>query len=387
MKKILLLLLLPSLIFGQSWVDEMQDPTNNLYDVQIKFNDYWENRTVEKGKGWKQFKRWENFIEQRVFPDGIQHPEVLFEEYNNLIQANNQFRMAPPNIWTQVGPDNVPLQSNGTKRGIGRVNSIVFHPTDPNIIYIGAPAGGFWKSLNGGQTWSTSTDFLTNLGVSDIAIHPNNPDTLFIITGDRDGGDTYSYGLMKSFDGGATFVTTGLSFNITQYYKGNRVLIDPNNPDNIIVATSNGIYRSTDAGITFVHTFSSINITSMEFHPTNSNILYGGSKGSTSVYKSSDNGITWTQAGTGLPSTNNVVRATVAVTADNPSVVYALFGDNNNGFYGIYRSEEHTSELQSRRNLVCRLLLEKKKKKINNGTTTLCCREPGTMQPTYRSYI
>src|SRR5438874_5182220 len=29
------------------------------------------------------------------------------------------------------------------------------------------------------------------------------------------------------------------------------------------------------------------------------------------------------------------------------------------------RSEEHTSELQSRRDLVCRLLLEKKKKKIN----------------------
>src|SRR5690349_23156732 len=30
---------------------------------------------------------------------------------------------------------------------------------------------------------------------------------------------------------------------------------------------------------------------------------------------------------------------------------------------GIWRSEEHTSELQSRRDLVCRLLLEKKKKK------------------------
>src|SRR5438874_9611268 len=30
----------------------------------------------------------------------------------------------------------------------------------------------------------------------------------------------------------------------------------------------------------------------------------------------------------------------------------------------ITRSEEHTSELQSRRDLVCRLLLEKKKKKI-----------------------
>src|SRR5690349_22051834 len=37
-----------------------------------------------------------------------------------------------------------------------------------------------------------------------------------------------------------------------------------------------------------------------------------------------------------------------------------------------YRSEEHTSELQSRRDLVCRLLLEKKKKKkktISKNTT------------------
>src|SRR5262249_56894912 len=32
------------------------------------------------------------------------------------------------------------------------------------------------------------------------------------------------------------------------------------------------------------------------------------------------------------------------------------------------RSEEHTSELQSLTNLVCRLLLEKKKKKINKRT-------------------
>src|SRR3712207_7036055 len=33
------------------------------------------------------------------------------------------------------------------------------------------------------------------------------------------------------------------------------------------------------------------------------------------------------------------------------------------------RSEEHTSELQSRQYLVCRLLLEKKKKKPNTSTT------------------
>src|SRR5436305_6754637 len=42
----------------------------------------------------------------------------------------------------------------------------------------------------------------------------------------------------------------------------------------------------------------------------------------------------------------------------------------NNPLYGgqVNRSEEHTSELQSRPHLVCRLLLEKKKKKNKNKT-------------------
>src|SRR2546430_2858594 len=35
---------------------------------------------------------------------------------------------------------------------------------------------------------------------------------------------------------------------------------------------------------------------------------------------------------------------------------------------GHLRSEEHTSELQSQSNLVCRLLLEKKKKKLSRYT-------------------
>src|SRR5690349_22911597 len=42
------------------------------------------------------------------------------------------------------------------------------------------------------------------------------------------------------------------------------------------------------------------------------------------------------------------------------------------GLFGIgLRSEEHTSELQSRRDLVCRLLLEKKKKKKRDNTKTI----------------
>ena len=41
------------------------------------------------------------------------------------------------------------------------------------------------------------------------------------------------------------------------------------------------------------------------------------------------------------------------------SLQYSISGPKGDAV--VYRSEEHTSELQSRRNLVCRLLLEKKK--------------------------
>src|SRR5205809_2893968 len=42
----------------------------------------------------------------------------------------------------------------------------------------------------------------------------------------------------------------------------------------------------------------------------------------------------------------------------------AAFGDDR--YMRLSRSEEHTSELQSRLHLVCRLLLEKKKHKIHS---------------------
>src|SRR5262245_59442252 len=46
---------------------------------------------------------------------------------------------------------------------------------------------------------------------------------------------------------------------------------------------------------------------------------------------------------------------------------FFLNHDKRKDFLGVnYRSEEHTSELQSLRHLVCRLLLEKKKKKKTN---------------------
>src|SRR3712207_8477782 len=46
---------------------------------------------------------------------------------------------------------------------------------------------------------------------------------------------------------------------------------------------------------------------------------------------------------------------------------YWWFARTRKGFADVVRSEEHTSELQSRQYLVCRLLLEKKQRPIDSA--------------------
>src|SRR2546430_10542436 len=61
-----------------------------------------------------------------------------------------------------------------------------------------------------------------------------------------------------------------------------------------------------------------------------------------------------------------------------------LFGRPTDLPWGLeIRSEEHTSELQSQSNLVCRLLLEKKKK----NHSTQACTHSRLVQPAHRPHV
>src|SRR3989449_4494487 len=61
------------------------------------------------------------------------------------------------------------------------------------------------------------------------------------------------------------------------------------------------------------------------------------------------------------PSNDNFARGHETIEVRGRGDREAFFVDDREGS-GLVRSEEHTSELQSRLHLVCRLLLEKKKK-------------------------
>jgi hypothetical protein len=63
-----LLVFINSIGSAQVWVDDMNNSNLSLYEIQDSFEEYWKNRVVEKGKGFKAFKRWENYMEPRVYP-------------------------------------------------------------------------------------------------------------------------------------------------------------------------------------------------------------------------------------------------------------------------------------------------------------------------------
>lgn len=337
--------------FAQTnWIELMKDPTSNFYDVQNAFNQYYEGYVLTHGKeakeengilkkkehesefevpGFEQFKRWENFMEPRVSPIGERfNPSIAYQEYMTKVKPMlNQTRSS---TWSLIGPT-TQIPNTG---GAGRISFIRFMPGNNNIIFAGAPAGGLWKSIDGGANWTTNTDDLAVIGCSDLAIDPSNTSIMYLATGDRDAGDTYSIGVLKSIDGGSTWNTTGLSFTVNNGISVGRILINPISPSTLIAATSSGIYRTTNSGTNWSQVVTSGNFYDAEFKPGDPNIVYASSN---SFYKSSNGGQSFSLINSGISNTSN--RMAIAVTVADPTLVYAVTANNSDyGLEGFYKS-------------------------------------------------
>ncbi|PLX03332.1 MAG: glycosyl hydrolase, partial [Marinilabiliales bacterium] len=336
----IIIFLFTSELFAQPWMSLIpKEKADNpgFYEQQKAFNEYWKDKEVTRSKGWKQFKRWEAFMEPRVFPDGNFDNTALFREFNKLNTRTT--KGINSSNWEQLGPVDVPInQLSYPSKGIGRLNCVAFHPSNSNIIWVGAPAGGIWVSNDGGSSWSTQSDLFTNLGISDIEFNPLDPDVIYVATGDGDGSNTYSYGILKTEDAGASWDAV-FPLSIASGNTIRRILVNTSDPDIVLAATSAGIYVSVNAGITWYNKQSG-NFKDMEFNPNSPNVVYASSYdyyGDAGVYKSTDGGLSWTQLTNGLPL-SGVGRIELAVTEANSSMVYALCANTDNGFYGLYRS-------------------------------------------------
>ena len=323
---------------SNNWVEMKKDLTVNFYDVQKAAHIYFDTHDKGKGSGWKQFQRWEYFTEQRVHPSGVRTNQAQLwneiTEFNKKYQTENK---KSRNEWSTLGPRTSANVTGHWNPGIGRINIITLEPGNPQTIYIGAPSGGLWKTTNEGEDWVSLTDNQPILGVSAIAIDHTNTNIVYIGTGDKDASDNYSIGILKSTDGGTTWNTTGLDWDIYQNRTIAKLLMDPNDPSILFAATSSGLYKTTDAGNSWNQVLSG-NIDDLEFKPGDASIIYAIT---TRFYKSTDGGDNFVQI-TGLPTSS---RAQIAVTEDNPNYVY-FFSSGS----GIYRSEDSGNTFTFRSN-------------------------------------
>src|SRR3954454_10590541 len=76
----------------------------------------------------------------------------------------------------------------------GRVDDLAIVESDPRVIYVGAAAGGIFKTLNGGQSWQPLFDDQSNPSIGDLALAPSNPSILYAGTGEPNNRQSSSWG-------------------------------------------------------------------------------------------------------------------------------------------------------------------------------------------------
>ncbi|WP_339887345.1 T9SS type A sorting domain-containing protein [uncultured Flavobacterium sp.] len=320
-------------------VNKEEAKQGNLTIEQLKssFDAYWLTHDKnKKGSGYKPFMRWEYHWQNKVDVNGnIITPEEMWAAFNQKKTAtiNKNTQSLPVSNWQPVGPFSH-LNTGSWSSGQGRVNIVHVDPSNSNTIYIGTPAGGIWKSIDSGTTWTALSDNLPQIGVSGIAIDYSNSNTIYIATGDKDSSDTYSIGVLKSIDGGLTWNTTGLTFTNTSTLAGD-ILIHPTNNQILWCGTSVGLYRTTNAGLnwTVVQT-GNFSQGSLRLKPNDPTTVYAVSNNR--FFKSTNTGSTFSVITTSLPF--NSGRMLLDVTAANSNYIYILSTLTGGDFQGIYRS-------------------------------------------------
>lgn len=315
-------------------VSQRQDNSPITFkEIVDSFNNYWQNRDSSvKGSGYKPFKRWENYWKNFVKEDGtLPTQKELWSTWLEKQQKKTARILADNSNWQPVGPF-AHTNTGSWSSGQGRVNSIIVDPNNPNVYYAGAPAGGIWKSTDSGVNWTILTDDLPQIGVSGIAIDYADSNILYIATGDDDAGDSYSVGVWKSIDGGATWNQTGLNPNNSPSSM-NDIYIHPTDSNILWVATNNGVYKTTNAGVSWTNTLSG-NIKDIKLKPGDPNTIYAVT--ASSFFRSTDGGSSFSSTGIGLPPSSG--RLVIDVTPANSDMVYVLSATTGYGFQGIYRS-------------------------------------------------
>lgn len=246
----------------------------------------------------------------------------------------------------------------------GRISDIVIHPDNENTWYVTIGSGGVWKTENAGTTWTSIFDGQKSYSIGCITLDPQNPNVLWIGTGENVGGRHMAYGdgVYRSDDGGSSWKNMGLK--ASEHIS--KIIVHPTNSNIVWVASQGplwskggerGVFKTIDGGKTWKRTLGDdewVGATDLLIDPRNPNLLYaatwqrqrtvagymGGGPG-TAIYRSYDGGETWEKLTSGLP-TSNMGKIGLALSPQQPDIIYAAIElDRRTG--GVYRSDDRGS--------------------------------------------
>ncbi len=315
-----------------------QEKDYTLKEISEAFDKYWETHDADKkGSGFKPFMRWKSYWENQVNSDGTL--PTGFDVWQSFLNKQNfTGRSNPTSNWTSVGPFSHGSLNRRTT-GQGRVNAVAVDPNNANIWYVGAPAGGVWKSTNAGTTWVNLFDDFLQIGVSGIAIDPNDSNTIYIATGDDDAADSYSIGAFKSTDGGSTWNITGLVPEAGSVsFLMNEITIDPTNSNIIWAGTTDGLQKSEDAGATWTIVQPG-KISDFKLKPGDPQTVYAVNN--FQFFYTTDGGDSFATTTSDLPIASG--RLALGVTPANPELVYVVSANtltSNYTYQGLFKSTD-----------------------------------------------
>ena len=262
----------------------------------------------------------------------------------------------------QFSPDlfkSLHWRSIGPFRG-GRTRAVAGVPSQPNVFYIAQVNGGVWKTDDYGRTWTPIFDDQPTGSVGCIAVAPSDANIIYVGSGeglqrpDLSVGD----GIYKSTDAGRTWTHLGLrdGQQIPQ------IAVDPRDPNRILVAVAGhpygpneerGIFRSVDGGKTFdkvLYKDENTGGSDVLIDPSNPEVAYAGlwearqgpwenaawNGTGGGIFKSTDNGKTWSQLKGGLPEV--IIQANLAIAPSATRRLIASVASPN--AVNLYRSDD-----------------------------------------------